>query len=232
MAVHQDYFPTRIGDQLLWLTNYRNKISSYQAALGYTAPEIATHLADLDWIIYLLGTVKTAASQFDQGISTFVRTALEGPVSATLPTLPTFALPTVPPPPAAVAPGTLKRLFAFIKNLKTRPGYNEPIGENLGVIGSEPTANADATPTAKADARSGEVVISFKKMGHMGVYIEGQVADETEWSYIAIDTSNPYNDTRPLKVAGQPEHRRYRLCYWDGDPTKVWSDILEVVFGG
>ena len=40
------------------------------------------------------------------------------------------------------------------------------------------------------------------------------------------------NDTRPLKVAGQPEKRRYRLCFWDGEPTRVWSPVIEVVFGG
>ena len=69
-------------------------------------------------------------------------------------------------------------------------------------------------------------------MGHMGVWLEGQVAAETEWSFLAIDTTNPYNDTRPLKVHGQPEKRRYRLCFWDGEPTQLWSPVLEVVFGG
>jgi len=56
--------------------------------------------------------------------------------------------------------------------------------------------------------------------------------NETEWTFLAIDTSDPYNDTRPLKVAGQPEKRRYRLCFWDGEPTRVWSAVIEVVFGG
>ena len=31
---------------------------------------------------------------------------------------------------------------------------------------------------------------------------------------------------RPLRVAGQPEKRRYWLCFWDGDPTNVWSDAV------
>ena len=26
--------------------------------------------------------------------------------------------------------------------------------------------------------------------------------------------------------------RRYRLCFWDGQPTRVWSPVMEVVFGG
>ena len=39
-------------------------------------------------------------------------------------------------------------------------------------------------------------------------------------------------DISPLKVAGQPEKRRYRLCFWDGEPSRVWSPAIEVVFGG
>ena len=37
---------------------------------------------------------------------------------------------------------------------------------------------------------------------------------------------------RPLKVPHQPEQRRYRLRFWDGQPTRVWTPVMEVVFGG
>ena len=40
-----------------------------------------------------------------------------------------------------------------------------------------------------------------------------------------------HNDTRALKVGGQTEERRYRLCLW-GHITRVWSPVIEVVFGG
>lgn len=42
---------------------------------------------------------------------------------------------------------------------------------------------------------------------------------------------DPYNDTRPLKLAGQCEKRLLRLCFWDGEPTCVWSPVIEVLFG-
>ena len=232
MPTRNTYFPARIGDQIIWLRNFRNKIGGFEAPLGYTPSEVASTVADGDSAIYLLDTVNTAAASFAQSITTYIRLALEGPDSGVPSALPSFALPLVPPAPASVAPAALRRLFAFIKNLKTRPAYTDVIGEDLGVIGSEQTTDANAVPEPKVEARSGEVVISFKKHGYTGVWIESQVADETEWSYIAIDTSSPYNDTRPLKVAGQPEKRRYRLCYWDGEPTNNWSDIVEVTYGG
>ena len=45
--------------------------------------------------------------------------------------------------------------------------------------------------TARHELWSGEVVLSFKKLGHMGISIESQIGDETAWSFLAIDTSNP-----------------------------------------
>jgi len=57
------------------------------------------------------------------------------------------------------------------------------------------------------------------------------MADETDWTYLAIDTRSPYSDHRPLQVPGQPEKRRYRVCYWDETLSYVWSPVLQVVFG-
>ena len=71
-----------------------------------------------------------------------------------------------------------------------------------------------------------------KRLGHLGLLIEVQVADETECGTVGIGTSDPFHDNRPLKVPGQPEKRRYRVCFWDGEPTRVWSAVIEVVFGG
>ena len=227
---NQPYFPNRIGDRIMWLKNYRNKLPNYQAELGYLAADIAATLADADYIIYLYETWHPATRTFAEGASAYLRQVLDGSGAITDP--PEFLLPAVPPAPAAVEFGALRRIFGFVKNLKTRAAYTQSMGEDLGIIGAESEENPNAVPLVKHEVRSGEVVISFKKKGHMGVWIEGQVGDETAWSFLAIDTSNPYNDTRPLKVAGQPEVRRYRLCYWDDGPSNAWTDIIEVTFGG
>ena len=41
-----------------------------------------------------------------------------------------------------------------------------------------------------------------------------------------------YHDTRPLTAPNQSEKRRHRLGFWDGQPTRVWTPVMEVVFGG
>ncbi|MBC7981385.1 MAG: hypothetical protein H7Y36_12550, partial [Armatimonadetes bacterium] len=111
-------------------------------------------------------------------------------------------------------------------------GYTVAIGEDLGIIGEESTEVPNATPRTTAEARSGEVQLRFIKDGHTGVYIESQIGADTTWDYLAIDTTSPYNDSRPLRTPGQPEKRRYRMCFWDGTPTNNWTNIVEVTFGG
>ena len=231
MPTRNSYYPARIGDQIVWLRNFSNKIANYEVLFGYQAPEITTVQGDADRIVYLLETVQAAAQSFAQAITSHIGLVQDGTGAAVV-DLPVFALPGTPPSPANVLPGALRRIFAFVANLKTRPAFTSDIGEDLQVIGSIATPAPNAAPPCSAEVRGGEVVVSFKKMGHMGVWVEGQVAADTAWTFLAIDTTNPYNDSRPLKVAGQPEKRRYRLCFWDGDPTQVWSPVIEVVFGG
>jgi len=225
------FYPARVGDQIIWLRNFRNKIGNYQTPLGYTAAEVAAIMADADRLAYLLETLQGASQSFGQAVTAHLRLMQDG-TGTVLVDPPAFTLPATPAPPANVLPGALKRLLKFIANLKTRGAYTVPIGEDLRVIGDEVTEDPNAVPTVKATARSGEVVVNFSKDGHLGAWVESQVGSETEWTHIGIDTSDPYHDSRPLKVAGQPEKRRYRLCFWDGEPTRVWSPVVEVVFGG
>lgn len=168
-ACSTNYFPTRIGDEIIWLRNFDNKIAGYAPTLGISADAISEVRNDVTRVIYLLDTVNDAARQFDQAVSAYIRLALDGPEGTSSTPLPTFSLPTAPPPPGEVAPGALKRLFRFIKNLKTRLAYTEVIGEDLGIIGEERGEPANAVPSAKAEVTGGEIRLIFKKMGHLGV---------------------------------------------------------------
>jgi hypothetical protein len=186
---------------------------------------------NLAFLIYLFEDWQPAVRAFSQAATAYVQSALSGP-GGTPESWPGFTAPATTATPQA--PGTLTRVLTFVEDkIKTADGYTQAIGEDLRVIGAAVgPVNPDATPEAGAEVRGGEVLIKFKKSRHAGVWIEGQVGAETDWTYLAIDTSSPYNDSRPLKVPGQPEKRRYRLCFWDGDPTRVWCDVIEVTFGG
>ena len=224
------YYPARIGDQIVWLRNARNKIANYKVALGYADDDIAAFQADCDRLIWLLETLQSAAQSFAQSVTSHLHLMQDGPTGP-LVVPPAFTLPATPAPPANVAPGALKRITSFVNNLKTRTGYDDPVGQDLAVVGPQVIDNPNAYPDAKVEAHSGEVIGTFKKLGHLGAYWEGQVGNEAEWTFLAIVTTT-YHDTRPLRVPNQPEKRRYRLCFWDGQPTRVWTPVMEVVFGG
>jgi hypothetical protein len=231
MSKYNSYYPGRIGDQILWWTNFILKLGGYQATLGYAAADIAAVLADANRIFYLLNTVQPAAQSFAQTITDHINLVENGGSNAIV-DLPTFVLPTTPPPPPNVLPGALKRVFAFITNLKTRPGYNSDIGTALQILSSTVADDPAAIPAVIVTPNSGEVVLAFKKIGHPGVLIQEQTGAGSVWNTLAISTSSPYHDVRPLAAAGQPEKRRYRFCYWDNVPTNVWTPVYEVTFGG
>ena len=118
--------------------------------------------------------------------------------------------------------------------MKTRAQYiaNPQFGEQLGVIGDEITEDPDAVPrVGKIAVRGGEIIIPFIKDGHMGVCVECSI-DGGPWGFVTIDTTSPYNDARPLASGKTAETRRYRLCFWDGTPTNVWTTTAEIAFGG
>jgi hypothetical protein len=72
---------------------------------------------------------------------------------------------------------------------------------------------------------------AFIKDGHMGVCVECSI-DGSPFVFVVIDTNSPYNDARPLAPGKTAEKRRYRLCFWDGEPTNVWVTTEDVAFGG
>jgi len=62
-----------------------------------------------------------------------------------------------------------------------------------------------------------------------GVRVESQRGAETGWAYLGVDLQSPYTDTRPPLAEGQPEVRKYRLRYLQGDQlTGDYSAVQSV----
>jgi hypothetical protein len=147
----------------------------------------------------------------------------------------------LPPPPAtgtapaAVPPGILPRLRNLVQRIQLAPGYNEVVGFDLGITGSEggPAApDAQARPTLKARSNGpGTVQVDFTKEKFDGVTIESRRAGEDDWRSLGLDSYSPYIDDRPPAEAGKPEARQYRARYILRDQaTGEWSDIVTATF--
>lgn len=231
MPKHNSYFPSTKPAQIPWLINFITKLPLRAAEMGYLPADYAAVINDATWALYCLEKVNPTAKAYAQAMTAAIETNLYSePVLGSPVPLPGYALPT--PIPTQVMPGALRRMFEFIAAMKKRAGYTDPIGEDLGVIGEEITDNPDAVPRlGKIVVRGGEVVIPFFKDGHMGVWIECSV-DGGAWAFVTIDTTSPYNDARPLEPGHAAEKRRYRLCFWDGEPTNVWVTTEEIAYGG
>jgi hypothetical protein len=231
MSKYNAYYPNGIGNQIMWLKNWIDKIGNYQLLLAYLLTDIAATVADAKRVLYLLETVQGETQSFAVAMTNHVN-LMQMDNTAGMIDIPSFALPTLPAPPANVMPGALKRIFAFVANMKTRPGFLGPMGDDLLVNASTTALDPMAVPAVTVEARSGEVVCSYKKAGQVGVLVQGQTGASTVWETLGVSTSSPYHDVRPLAAVGVPEMRRYRFCFWDNTPTNVWTATFEVTFGG
>jgi len=225
----QDYFPSRIGDQVNWLDNFAAKLPAYGPTLGVIAGDVTAAVNDAKYANYVLGTWLSAVRNFSPSTTDAVDDVLTGAGSVAM-VLPSFAAPALPAGVTAALPGTLTRLFALISKMKLNAAYTEAIGTDLGIVGSAETEKA--VPKFSAETEQGGgcqcVRLRFAKYGHMGVYVESRRGTGA-WEFIAIDTESPYEDERALLVAGAPEVREYRMRFWDkGTPNGDWTDVQRV----
>jgi ribosomal protein S12 methylthiotransferase accessory factor YcaO len=63
----QDYFPSRIAEQVNWLDNFGNKITIHGVTVGLDAPTIAAAANDAHWGHYVMGTWLTAVRAIPKG---------------------------------------------------------------------------------------------------------------------------------------------------------------------
>jgi hypothetical protein len=226
----QKYYPSRIGDQIVWLENFRTKLPLYVATLGLVAAKADAAVASARYTIYVLSQWLAGARAFNPAATEAVDLLLNGEGADPI-VLPTFDAPDLPAGVAAVPPGALLRIFDLVAEIKETDAYTDAIGQDLGIIGSENSGDHPA-PTIKLTLASGSGVqavnIVFRKFGHMGVHLESR-RNGGAWEFLGIDTESPYTDERPLLVANTPEVREYRARFWDkGTPNGDWTDVAKV----
>ncbi len=230
---HNTYFPLKVGDQVTWLGNFKNKLPGYATPLGLAAGVVTAAEADCDWVSYVLGTWLPAIRAFAEA-GTDAATEAQTGDGAALMSLPTFT------PPAGGVPtntGALTRIFDLVQTIKNAAGYTEAIGSDLGVIGSEKSAPDFATfgPVLKITRAPAGITVGWGWQGKQAFLdiIEIQVdrGGGAGWQLLAFDTTPGYNDTEPIPAT--PVKWQYRAIYRVGDQrVGQWSAAVAVVVGG
>jgi hypothetical protein len=229
---NQPYYPTREGDQLLWLNNIQSKVGTYFTTLDISTARQAKVQLALAWLIWAWQIYLPTRRQ-DAPAATAWRNSLAYGISdATTNTAPPIPIVLTPPASTPVF-GMLTWLFDEIGRWKSAEGYTDTIGQDLGIIGAiAPTHPNPPTLTAGTIALNNAELI-FNLYEHDGIYLESQRQGETGFTFLSVDTASPYNDTRPVKTPGQAEWRDYHACWRDNDTaTMNFGPVLRVLVNG
>ncbi|MEO6741627.1 MAG: hypothetical protein ABIP20_15390 [Chthoniobacteraceae bacterium] len=232
----QAYYPSRAADQVLWLENFRNKLTPYQAALALTAAQLAAGIADARWLSYILGTWLPAVRAFAPACTDATNLAMTGN-GAALTALPVFTAPALPAGVTATFTGALNRLFALIQTIKDAAGYTEAIGTDLGLVGSQQTAPDLTTvqPVLTATVNGSKVDLGWgwERNSTFLDMCELQVdrADGKGFVPLAFDTTPNYTDSAPFPAA--LTKWTYRGIYHVNDQrVSLWSADVSAIEGG
>ena len=201
-----DYIPSADDAKIIWLTNLKESIDAYSAALGITAARVTQIKAWCDALIDEINDTHTAK----QG---WLSAAAAKTTQETT---------------------SLGGLRGEIAQWKPNPNMTPAIEAALKIVGSgggfDPNAfKADIS----CEAFSGYVRTKFKKGKSGGINLYSRLNGQSAWRFVSRDTNSPYDDHTPLAVPGTAEVREYQAFgvlsdHQIGQP----SDIVSVTFGG
>ena len=220
---HQRYFPSRIGDQIVWLNNFKLKLALYAAFLGLDPGDVTAIQLNVSNALYGLETYRSALKPANDACYQAIETALYGRgVPGNI-----MWVSFTPPAgaPAAVANGCLDRVFTYINEvIKSSDAYTLAIGRDLGTEGAEkPGPEPTVAPAFTLRATSGgKLEVLWTKKEFDGVKLEFDLG--------AAGVRNDM-DLRPnytlnwLPEAGQSAVIKVRLRYlYKGEEFGNWSE--------
>jgi len=186
-----DFLPHSDGQFLIWHDQNKTSVTAQAATFGLSSAQIALLAAD----------------------NTELHTRVAGAAAATATAQQANA------DKDACRRKVEQHSRALARQLKAHASYTPAFGNQFGIEGADgadelSAANQVLTSTAQ---KGGVVVIDFVKSKSDGVNLYSRRGAESEFTFLARDTSSPYIDNRPPLVAGQPELRHYQAVYVLGD---------------
>lgn len=222
-------YPRTEAERNLFFQNMKNVLPTVNGQLGLAGSDVDFFVKQADNYQYLLNIGQEINDQ-KEAFSTFKRSVLSGDPLEPVPTPPVF--------PAIAGPqpfenGLDEKAKAIIKRIKASPGYNQTIGEQLGLVdtGPAPFNPNDLTAALKLTSKPSSVVeIAFSKQGQDAMRVEFQRKGDTAWQLAGIYLSSPGIHSSPSIPPDEPESRSYRgVLLKKNDPIGNFSPIYTVV---
>jgi len=224
------WLPTTEAQRLIWLQNFALKLALYVGTAGVAAGDVTNANGWRDfyqWILNRSAQINTVKQDVNRWKLIYTNASIGTPLDA-LPVSPVYPI-VVTPIGFTLSAGMWPQIFALAERIRNTAGYTPAIGEDLGIVGSsgggelgDPVFQAIAQPNS-------ETRLNWVKGSSEGVLIESQRVGEMTWTVMGTDRFSPYVDGRTPLVSGQPEVRRYRIRYLDGDdPVGNYSPVVTV----
>lgn len=210
---NQDYYPTTNAARVVWLNNFASKLPGYSSALALTVAESALGVEKSLTVSYCIGTWLPERKESAKAGTAAVDAALYGDPMTNI-ALPVFTDPPLPTGMSALGTnGALDKLFELIQIIKSKPGYTEAIGMDLGIIGSAQNAPDPATlqPKITATLTASAVEIGWGWQGY-GAFL-ARDAGSANWRSRSIagmgpggrcSPTTPPRDTSTLRRSRPP----------------------------
>ena len=202
----QNYYPRPIPAQIIWLTNFANKLPGLAATVGLTQAQATAIVADCMWLIYLLQEWEQAAHNFSIAATNAVFEAQFGDGSALM-VLPTFDAPALPTGATPVNTGALYRIFAIVQTIKNSGKCSDTNAGVLGIVGTEQPTPDPATlqPVITLSIVNGQVFVKWTWGGYAAFLSSCEIwvdrNDGKGFVMLTIDTTPGYTDTQPFPAA-------------------------------
>jgi len=226
----QDWYPSPIGDQVLWLENFDDKLPLHSAGLGIAAPVVTARRLDVANALYAMKDYRSSLGPSTTACYQCIEDALYGADVPGNTGWPGFTAPAGAPAP--VANGCLTRIFDFIASFKDTPACTQMIQEDLRIIGPvavppSPTVTPDFTLRTTT---GGKLEVVWTKRPFDGVKLEFDLGPAGIKSDVDL---RPNYTLNWLPAAGASAIIKVRLRYmYKGEDFGNWSPWMTYTITG
>jgi hypothetical protein len=204
------YMPRTDEGKFLWLNNFAGKLQNHAATLGISQEQITAVQNDMQMMNYMINEVNRMKNGLAERVG-YKDILISG--NGSEPQAPAPVYQNVAPP-TVVPFGIISRVSRLVRHIKSHENYNEAIGNDLGVIGSDSDESiSDMKPLLNVKLHAGKPVVEWKK-GHadsIDLYVNR--GDGRGYVYLANDMSPHYTDEFPLPADSKMLEWRYKGIY-------------------
>jgi hypothetical protein len=221
------YMPGTDEGKVIWLNNFAAKLQNHAATLGISQEQITSVQNDAQMISYIVNEVNRFKNGLGERVG-YKDMLVYGNGSEPPAPAPVYQNTS---PPAVVPFGVIARVSRMVRHIKSSENYNDAIGNDLGVIGSESDENtADMKPLLNVRLHAGKPVIEWKKGQADSIDIYVNRGDGRGYIYLANDMSPHYTDEFALPPDTKMGEWKYKGIYRIRDEqVGTFSDEVSVI---